>query len=160
MRRLGGLVQIHPLEAVFVARLDLLVAERLVERSAAANPWEVKLGPGRMMDIELLAQSGALIHNLAGLRQPRRMLAALGDCGWLDPDAARTLSEAHGRLAALQQFGRLASDHTIDPREGGAGLVQLLLAVTETADLDSTCDLLEASATRSAELISARLAAP
>ena len=41
---------------------------RLAEahEAAAANPWEVKLGPGRMMDIELLAQTGALLHEPAG----------------------------------------------------------------------------------------------
>ena len=38
--------------------------------AAAANPWEVKLGPGRMMDIELLAQTGALLHDPTGSAAP------------------------------------------------------------------------------------------
>jgi glutamate-ammonia-ligase adenylyltransferase len=133
---------------------------RLAEahETAAGNPWEVKLGPGRMMDIELLAQAGALINGLTGLRRPRQMLDRLGALGWLSrPDAAQ-LSHALDRLATLQQLGRLASDHTIDPAEGGEGLVRLVLAATETPDLDSLRRSLAHDAARSADLIADRLA--
>jgi glutamate-ammonia-ligase adenylyltransferase len=127
---------------------------------AAASPWEVKLGPGRMMDIELLAQTGALIHNLAGLRRPGRMLARLGALGWIAPEDAAALAAALDRLATLQQIGRLASDHTIDPAEGGEGLVRLVLAATGQPDLDTLRRTLAAEAGRSAAVIAARLAAP
>ena len=58
---------------------------RLAEahEAAAANPWEVKLGPGRMMDIELLAQTGALIHDLARPAPPAPDAAtARRSAGW------------------------------------------------------------------------------
>ena len=110
---------------------------RLAEahEAAAADPWEVKLGPGRMMDIELLAQAGALIANLATHRRPRRMLARLGALGWIAPPDAARLEAALDRLATLQQIGRLAADHTIDPAEAGEGLVRLILAATGEPDL-------------------------
>ncbi len=135
---------------------------RLAEahEAAAANPWEVKLGPGRMMDIELLAQAGALLHDLAGIRSPRRMLDKLGGRGWLAPADAAALGTALGRLAALQQVGRLASDHTIDPAEGGAGLVRLVLAATDQPDLDGLRRTLKAEASRSAAIVARRLARP
>ena len=63
---------------------------------AAANPWEVKLGPGRMMDIELLAQAGALTHGLAGQRRPRQMLQRLGALGWLGRPEAALLDDRAG----------------------------------------------------------------
>ncbi len=133
---------------------------RLAEahEAAAANPWEVKLGPGRMMDIELLAQTGALLHDLGGLRSPRRMLGKLGALGWLASADAAALETALARLAALQQVGRLASDHTIDPAEGGEGLVRLVLSVTGQPDLDSLRSMLAAEAARSAAIVAARLA--
>ena len=59
--------------------------------------------------------------------------------------------------AALQQIGRLASDHTIDPAEGGAGLVRLVLAATVEDDLDTLRRRLAADAARSAAIIAARL---
>ena len=64
------------------------------------------------------------------------------------------------RLAALQQVGRLASDHTIDPAEGGEGLVRLVLATTEASDLDTLRRSLAKDATRAAALIADRLARP
>ena len=109
---------------------------RLAEahEAAAANPWEVKLGPGRMMDIELLAQTGALLHNLGARAQPAPdARPKLGELGWLARPDAALLAPRLARLAALQQIGRLASDHTIDPAEGGDGLVRLVLAATEHA---------------------------
>ena len=135
---------------------------RLAEahEAAAAHPWEVKLGPGRMMDIELLAQAGALIHDPTGLRSPRRMLARLGTLGWIAPPDAAALETALARLAALQQILRLASDRTIDPAEGGAGLVRLVLSATGQPDLDTLRRRLAADARRSAAIIARRLARP
>ena len=93
-----------------------------------ATPGRSKLGPGRMMDIELLAQTGALLGGLA-VRRPRQMLDRLGAIGWLArPDAALLGRTPSTGSHTLQQIGRLASDHTIDPAEGGDGLVRLVLA--------------------------------
>lgn len=128
--------------------------------AAAANPWEVKLGPGRMMDIELLAQAGALILGLVGIRRPRSMLDRLARAGWLDRASADRLLAHLGRLAALQQLGRLASDHTIDPSEGGAGLVRLALAGTGARDLDALRAELAEASDECARIVSARLAGP
>ena len=126
--------------------------------AAAAEPWETKLGPGRMMDIELLAQAGALIHNLSGLRRPRQMLARLARLGWIATEDARRLDASLARLATLQQLGRLASDRTISPAEGGAGLVRLVLASTGAADLDALRETLAAEAAACEAIITARLA--
>lgn len=132
---------------------------RLAEANAAAaaNPWEVKLGPGRMMDIELLAQAGALTRGLAGQRRPRAMLARLAKEGWIGGAEADRLTAQLDRLAALQQYGRLASDHTIDPAEGGPGLAQLVLEATDQPDLAAVRALLTEEAAACAAIVSARL---
>jgi glutamate-ammonia-ligase adenylyltransferase len=127
---------------------------------SAANPWSTKHGPGRMLDIELLAQTGALRHELTSLRRPRRMLDKLAKLGWIAGEDAEALAGSHARLAALQQVARLASDHTIDPAEGGDGLVQLVLTVTGAGDLDALKAELAAEAARCDGLIAARLEAP
>ncbi len=151
-----------PHDAAGVRKDAAAMRRRLAEahETAAAHPWEVKLGPGRMMDIELLAQTGALIHNLANQRSPRRMLSKLGALGWITAAEAAQLESALGRLAALQQIGRLASDHTVDPAEGGAGLVRLVLAATGEDDLAALRSHLAADASRSAEIIASRLERP
>lgn len=149
-----------PHDAAHVLAEAVDMRRRLAEahEAAAGNPWEVKLGPGRMMDIELLAQAGALVNDLAGLRSPRRMLDRLGAVGWIARRDAAALETALARLAALQQVGRLASDRTIDPAEAGAGLVRLVLATTGTPDLDTLRRTLAEEARRSAGIIADRLA--
>ena len=129
----------HDADKVLADAADM--RRRLAEahETAAANPWEVKLGPGRMMDIELLAQAGALIH---GPRRPPpargQMLDRLGRARLARrAPTPPLLARALDRLATLQQIGRLASDHTIDPAEGGEGLVRLVLAATGEPDLDT-----------------------
>ncbi|MFT3972919.1 MAG: bifunctional [glutamine synthetase] adenylyltransferase/[glutamine synthetase]-adenylyl-L-tyrosine phosphorylase [Amaricoccus sp.] len=126
--------------------------------AAGGNPWEVKLGPGRMMDIELLAQTGALVCDLGSQRSPRRMLEKLGGLGWIAREDAAMLAGSLGRLAAFQQVMRLASDHTMDPGDGGAGLVRLVLAVTGEDDLDTLRRRFVTDAARAAAIIAARLA--
>jgi hypothetical protein len=88
------------------------------------------------------------------------MLDRLAALGWITAGDAAVLVAALDRLATLQQLGRLASDHTIDPAEGGAGLVDLVLAATDAPDLDTLRATLAADAERSAGIIAARLAAP
>ncbi len=135
---------------------------RLAEanEAAATNPWEVKLGPGRMMDIELLAQTGALLHGLGKQNRPRRMLMRLAKQGWLEKTEAELLETALARLATVQQILRLASDRTVDPAALGRGLVELLLAATAQPDLAALRETLAAEATACAALITRRLAAP
>ena len=89
---------------------------RLAEahEAAAANPWEVKLGPGRMMDIELLAQAGALIHGPRRARSPRRMLgeARRRRAGSRAADAARARRRARpARRAAAGRPARQRPHH-------------------------------------------------
>ncbi len=124
---------------------------------AADHPWEVKLGPGRMMDIELLAQSGALLCNLGDARRPGRMLDRLGRTGWLDRDEAGRLATALDRLAAIGQIMRLASDHTMSPKEGGAGLEDLVLTTTGMPDLATLETTLAEARHDAARIITARL---
>ncbi len=126
----------------------------------ARHPWETKRGPGRAMDIELLAQTGALLCKLNRLRRPGQMLERLGRMNWIPEEDASFLTRALARLAALQQAGRLASDHTIDPDTCGEGFVRLVLSTTGAESLETLQTDLEADAARCAEIITARLDLP
>jgi glutamate-ammonia-ligase adenylyltransferase len=127
---------------------------------AAANPWETKHGPGRMLDIELIAQTGALIGGHSGLRRPRQMLDRLARSGWIAAEDGARLMASLDRLATLQQLGRLAADHTIAPSEGGEGLTRLVLAATGAEDLATLEADLRAEAEACAAIVTARLAGP
>ncbi len=124
----------------------------------ASNPWTTKKGPGRMMDIELLAQAGALIHGITGIRRPGRLLEKLARIGWLDADQGSHLIRSLGRLGALQQVSRLASnDETVEPADRGEGFVKLALRVTGAPDIETLRETLVAEARRCDEIIGKRL---
>ena len=154
-----GQVRTRPHDPARVLADAADMRRRLTEANAtpAADPWEVKHGPGRMLDIELLAQAGALLADIGPLRSPRQMLGKLGALGWIAPDDAAFLTATLGTLAALQQIGRLASDHTIDPAEAGDGLVRLVLAATDAPNLRVLRARLADDAARAAAIIAARL---
>ncbi|HBS98820.1 MAG TPA: hypothetical protein DEB47_02910, partial [Citreicella sp.] len=56
---------------------------RIAAARGAGDPWDPKLGRGRMQDIELVAQAGALLSGQAP-RRTARGLAAAARSGWLD----------------------------------------------------------------------------
>ena len=113
----------HPHDAAKVLADAADMRRRLAEahETAAADPWEVKLGPGRMMDIELLAQTGALLHEPTGLRSPRRMLARLGQLGWIAaPDAARSKPRSAGSPTCSRSSASPATAPSTPPRAAPA----------------------------------------
>ncbi|MBZ0129893.1 MAG: glutamine-synthetase adenylyltransferase [Rhodobacteraceae bacterium] len=104
------------------------------DRSRVGDIWEAKLGPGRMLDIELLAQAAALLTG-----SPERAVAAQLDggirLGWYDEAGAAMLRDAYARLSRMQQIGRLMVEGRLDPAEIGRGGCKLLLAETGAASL-------------------------
>ncbi len=134
-----------------VADMRLRLAQA-AERGRAQDAWETKIGAGRMLDIELLAQSAAL---LAG-DPARGVLSQLGCAtrlGWIDDAAVDGIGRAYERLARLGQIGRLLVVGTFDPGEIGQDGRALLLAETNCRDLADLQSTLDAAAQYSATLI-------
>jgi len=96
---------------------------RLLEAHAKdrANPWSLKYAAGGLMEIEFLAQTGALHHGLA-CRRAGAAYPALAAAGWLAPAEAGTLAEALTLMQRLQQIERIALETPFDPATAGEGL--------------------------------------
>jgi glutamate-ammonia-ligase adenylyltransferase len=124
---------------------------------AGADPWEVKSGPGRMLDIELVAQAGALLAPGVRSRAPRAMLRALGRAGWLPRPQAAMLDDALGLYRAVQQAGRLATEDAFHPDSAGAGLTALVLRLTGAGSVAALAAVLAQAAADADRIISARL---
>ena len=109
-------------------------------RPATATPataeWETRPGPGRMQDIELLVQAGAL---MAGC--PRTGVEAQAEAaraaGWLSGDQAAMLSACYDLMWQVQACSRLLSDQPLDMREIGEGGQAFLLRETGAADAEA-----------------------
>ncbi|MCY4463513.1 MAG: DUF294 nucleotidyltransferase-like domain-containing protein [Albidovulum sp.] len=93
------------------------------------DPWETRLGPGRLLDIDLLAHSATL---LAGSSE--RMVAGQIKCGgadgWIDDDGLALLLSSYGLLRKVLQVARLTFDGKFRPEAAGTGASELLLRET------------------------------
>ena len=129
-------------------------------RLAAAKPplgmWDAKSGAGRMQDIELFAQAGALmsgspLHNVTG------QLGACRQTGWVSEGEAATLCASYEMLWQLRQAEKLLSDKTLDMEEIGEGGRAFLLRESGQSDLEALGRTLDTASEDAARVIEAAL---
>ncbi|WP_417249060.1 bifunctional [glutamine synthetase] adenylyltransferase/[glutamine synthetase]-adenylyl-L-tyrosine phosphorylase [Celeribacter sp.] len=123
-------------------------------RLAKAKPgstWDPKSGRGRMMDIELVAEAGALIAGSA-CQNVYDQLAAGADCGWLSQEECAHLTEAYRLMWRLQSAARLLSGDALDVDAVGAGGRAFLLRSNEIESIAALDETLTTSATAAAEI--------
>ncbi|MHA6347032.1 bifunctional [glutamine synthetase] adenylyltransferase/[glutamine synthetase]-adenylyl-L-tyrosine phosphorylase [Roseivivax sp. CAU 1761] len=132
--------------------------ERIAAAKGVAPIWEPKVGRGRMQEIELVAQAGALLGEGApqGLRAGLEAGAA---CGWLSAEDAAALDATWRMLWAVQVVARLMSDAPLDPEGLGAGERALLLRVTGEETLEALAGTLGEATEEAGAIIDRALAA-
>lgn len=135
--------------------------EEMRARIAAAKspdgPWDAKIGAGRLQDIELTSQTGAL---LAGevQRSVRAGLEAGVAIGWLSAAEAAELKATYRLCWQVQLASKLLSGATFDPRESGTGGCAFLLRETGHEDIEVLRSDMDTGAARAAEIITEALA--
>ncbi|EPX80427.1 glutamine-synthetase adenylyltransferase [Salipiger mucosus] len=123
--------------------------------AAAKGPgglWDPKLGRGRMQDIELAAQVGALLVERPPRRTAQGLRAALR-AGWLDAEAAETLTSAYRLCWNLQIGARLITEGELDPETLGAGGRAFLARLTGCDDMEALAEALRECSARAAGII-------
>ena len=127
------------------------------ERLAAAKPgsgvWDTKAGPGRLQEIELLAQTAALRAG-SPARRVEAQLQAGQRAGWPGRDDGESLLSAYRLCWRLHCAGRLLSDAPADPIELGQGACAFLLRETDFDDIEKLAARVEALTARAAEVVS------
>ncbi|MFC3179814.1 [protein-PII] uridylyltransferase family protein [Cypionkella sinensis] len=93
---------------------------RLADAKPGAGGWDAKFGPGRMMDIELLAQTLAL-QTASPARGVERQIAAGESKGKLSHSDQTALLEAYRLFWQVQAASKLLSDKPLDPDTLGLG---------------------------------------
>lgn len=131
-------------------------------RIAAAKPdrdiWDVKIGPGRMQDIELFAQTAALRAG-APVRDLQGQFAVGVAGGWLNAADVRALSAAAALFWRLQTTTRLLTGEVPDIENLGEGAKRLILRQTETGSISELAEKIDDAANQSAQIISKALEA-
>ena len=129
---------------------------RIFAAKAPDGAWEAKIGPGRLQDIELLAQSFAL---RAGdpARRVEAQLRVGSRAGLVAPEAAEALARAYRFLWRLQAGGRLLTDRPLDMEAIGEGGRAFLLRETDEPTLAALADRLAAETAAAAAIVEAAL---
>lgn len=95
-----------PRRLVDVAREVADMRERLKSAKTPGSVWEAKTGPGRLQDIDLMAQAGALAMGRP-VAATREGLQAAQESGLIDGETCAMLTETAQRLAAINVVVRL-----------------------------------------------------
>ncbi len=131
-------------------------------RLAGAKPpqgWlDVKAGPGALQDVELLAQTGALLSGDRA-RSVSAGLEGLVQMGVLDADAAAQLEAAHRLHWQVQLGGRLLAPSLVDETGLGPRGTDLLLNLTDHWSLSDLQTALSVAQAQARAIISATLTA-
>jgi len=130
---------------------------RLLAAWPAPSDWEAKTGPGRLMDIEFLAQTAAL---LAGDPQcgTDQQLRAGRESGFLSAAEAETLLAAWRLFWTVRAAGRLLTDRDLGPEGLGQGGCAFLLRETGAETVADLTLRLRAASEAAAAVIGAKLA--
>lgn len=125
---------------------------RIFAAKAPDGEWEAKIGPGRLQDIELLAQSCALRTADPARRTDQQLRAGLR-AGHLGKSDEAVLQSAHRFFWRLHAGGRLLTDKPIDMETVGEGGRAFLLRETGMSSLDALRSELKGHVARVAEIV-------
>lgn len=133
--------------------------DRLAAAGRVGEGLDAKEGPGRMKDIELLAETAALVAGVPA-RDVTGQLESGVSLGWIGPDDARVLANAHHLYGRLNHATRLLTDRRLDLEEvgqGGRAFIAREADVADSADLAAKSESLRAQC---AAIIDTALATP
>lgn len=129
---------------------------RISEAKTPAGPWDTKLGRGRIQEIELIAQAGALMAGQAGRGVADGLQAGVA-IGWLSDAGGEALSAAYGLSWTVLQVARLLSDKPLDARALGEGGRAFLLRQTGCDGVDELENRLDTLTHQAGDVIDAAL---
>ncbi|MDU8945353.1 [protein-PII] uridylyltransferase family protein [Ovoidimarina sediminis] len=129
-------------------------------RLAAARPgssWDAKSGRGRLQDISLLAQAGALLSG-AGVRGVQDQILEGANALGLEEREAQRLCDAYALFWCIQAAQRLMTSDAFDPDEVGQGGRSFLLRETQAADMAALEQAAAGAAAQAGDIIDRVLA--
>lgn len=135
------------------------VAEMRQKIAGAKSPdgvLDAKIGAGRMQDIELVAQAGALLSG-SGARDVASGLQGAVNCGWMSAESAVQLKQCYDLCWSVQTSGRLLSGQTLKLTDLGEGGAAFLCRSTGYDTLDALSEALETAYAEAATVIGSLL---
>ena len=129
---------------------------RLAEAKPGQGGWDAKFGPGRLMDIELLAQTLALQAAVPARQVERQIALGAKRPGMSQSDQAALL-DAYRLCWRLQCASRLLTDRTVTPEALGEGGRAFVLRECGVSGAEALTLRLEQAAALAERVIAAHL---
>ena len=129
---------------------------RIAAAKTPAGPLDAKMGPGRLQDIQLIAQAAALASGRARKGTQAGLGAGLA-LGWWDKAGADALSRAASLCRDVQMAARLLGDGALDADQLGSGARAFVLRETDCADISELVATLDSRTLAAAGVIDAAL---
>jgi glutamate-ammonia-ligase adenylyltransferase len=136
-----------------VADMRARIAEA---KGAGLTPFEAKLGPGHIQDIEMVAQAAALLSPDIP-RGTEAQIAAGVAIGWFSAAEAEALRASYDLMWRLQASAKLLTDKPLDLETIGPGGLDLLLRETEMETGEALAGAVEELGRAAEEAIEAAL---
>jgi glutamate-ammonia-ligase adenylyltransferase len=131
-------VRIEILQSPRDSKSVLAEVAKMRARIAISKPpesiWDPKIGGGRMQDIELFAQTGALLGG-ANARETEKGLLACVAVGLIDGADRQVLQSSYDMCWTLQLASRLLSQGVLRPAEIGDGAMSFICRAMGYEDL-------------------------
>ncbi|TYB83494.1 glutamine-synthetase adenylyltransferase [Maritimibacter fusiformis] len=130
---------------------------RIAEAKGPRGPLDAKIGPGRMQDVELVAQCAAILAP----ETPRGVMEQIDQgvaIGWINADEAAALKASYGLLRPMQAAAKLLTEGTLDLEAIGQGGRDFLLRATGEASIENLGAAVAARSRAAEEAIEAILA--
>ncbi|WP_299731236.1 glutamine-synthetase adenylyltransferase [uncultured Tateyamaria sp.] len=131
---------------------------RIASAKAPAGLWDAKIGPGRMQDIELFSQTGALLFQGGAPSDVAGGLAGCVAAGLISDAEAQVLRDTYAMLWRVQMASRLLSTGPVDADDVGSRGLTVLIRTTGAGDRDAAEALLAAAQTAASDVIDAAIA--
>jgi [glutamine synthetase] adenylyltransferase / [glutamine synthetase]-adenylyl-L-tyrosine phosphorylase len=129
---------------------------RLAQAKPGEGGWDAKFGPGRLMDIELLAQTLAL-RVAVPARQVERQIALGAKAAEMSQSDQQALLDAYRLCWRLQCAARLLTDRTATPETLGEGGRAFILRDCGVETAAALTERLETAAALAGAVIEAHL---
>ncbi|WP_299626801.1 glutamine-synthetase adenylyltransferase [uncultured Tateyamaria sp.] len=126
--------------------------DRIAAAKAPDGAWDAKIGPGRLQDIELLAQAGLVLSGTPA-RDVSAGLEAAVAVGLMDAADAQTLAQSYAMMWRVQMATRLLTVGPVDADAVGAGGQAVLLRAVGAATIAEAEATLRRCETEAAALI-------
>ena len=131
--------------------------DRIRAARTPEGPLDAKLGPGRLQDVQLIAQAATLVAGSA--RQGTQAGLSAGTAlGWWSVEEAGDLSRAASLCREVQLAARLLGDGALDAERLGAGARAFVLRETGMPDIPSLVRALAELSGKAAAIIDKALA--